>query len=279
VKGMVERKPPIHDSINQSFAFLPAKPGAGASTIVLNVSAAMARLPDTHVLLADFDLSSGLLRFMLKLENEHSVSDALENSATMDVGIWSKMITTLGDLSVLHSGRVNPGLQVASSEVRALIDFARHRYQALCFDLSGNMERYALEIMQDCKRTLLVCTPEISSLMLAREKLLFLKSCGLDARVSVVLNRSQKKGVLSKEEAEEILGLPVRRCFPNNYAEVNRATAADSMVLPRTDLGCAFAQFAQELMEDRQIAEPAENKSKWLEFFGVQRSRLGAAEA
>ena len=42
------------------FAFLPSKAGAGTSTIALNVSAAMSRRPDTHVMLSDFDLNSGM---------------------------------------------------------------------------------------------------------------------------------------------------------------------------------------------------------------------------
>jgi pilus assembly protein CpaE len=278
VKGLFVRKPSTHGATDQTFAFLPAKPGVGASTIALNISAAMARRPDTHVVLADFDLSCGLMRFMLKLDNEYSVTDALENSAQMDESLWPKMITTRDNLSVLHSGCVNPSLRVETSQVRALIDFLRHKYQAVCFDLSGNMERYALEAMQDCKRILLVCTPEISSLQLAREKLVYLASCGLDARVSVILNRTQKKGAFSKEQSEEILGVPVRRCLPNHYVEVTRAIAAGSVVSPRTDLGEAFVQFARELMEDRQIAEPAASKKKFLKFFGIPHLGLAPHE-
>jgi phosphoribosylformylglycinamidine synthase len=48
-------------------------------------------------------------------------------------------------------------------------------------DLSGNLERYSIEIMQDCKRIMLVCTPEIPSLHLAREKINFLKTLDLDS--------------------------------------------------------------------------------------------------
>ena len=278
VKALVERKPIAADSTSQIFAFLPAKPGVGASTIALNVSAAIARRPDTQVLLSDFDLSSGLLRFMMKLENEYSVADALEHSERIDGNLWPKMITTLGNLNVLHSGPVNPSLRVEPWQVRALIDFLRRNYTALCFDLSGNLERYALEVMLDCKRILLVCTPEASSLHLAREKLFYLKSCGLDARVSVVLNRSQKKGAISKEQAEEILGTPVTRCLPNDYAAVNRAVNEGTLIAQRTELGGAFVQFAEELMGGPQIAKPAETKRKFLELFAMQRDELRPRE-
>jgi len=278
VSALIERKPTTSDSTNQIFAFLPAKPGVGASTIALNVSAAMARRPGTNALLCDFDLSSGLMRFMLKLKNEYSVTDALENSARIDESLWPKMITTLGNLNVLHSGPVNPSLRVETAQVRALIDFLRRHYTALCFDLSGNLERYAMETMQDCKRILLVCTPDMSSLHLAREKLSYLTSCGLETRVSAVLNRSQKKGVLSKEQTEEILGIPVMRCFPNDYAAVNVAMTAGTVVAQRTDLGGAFTQFAQELLDGGQIARPTESKRKFLEFFAIHHRGLEPRE-
>jgi pilus assembly protein CpaE len=278
VKALAELKPKTFASTNQVFAFLPAKPGVGTSTVALNVSAAMARLPDMQVLLADFDLSSGLIRFMLKLENEFSVTDALENSGRIDESLWPKMITSVGNLNVLHSGSVNPSLRVETSQVRTLIDFLRRNYQALCFDLSGNMERYSLEIMQDCKRILLVCTPETSSLYLGREKLSYLESCGLHTRVSAVLNRTQKKGALSKEQAEEILGIPVTKCIPNDYVTVSKAMKEGTVIAPRTALGEAFAQFAKELMESGQIAESAESKRKFMEFFAPQQADLALAE-
>jgi Mrp family chromosome partitioning ATPase len=53
---------------------------AGTSTIALNVSVAMSKLPNANVLLSDFDLNSGMVRFMLKLDNSYCVTDAAEHS-------------------------------------------------------------------------------------------------------------------------------------------------------------------------------------------------------
>ena len=65
VKSLLEKQPVSHDATSQIFAFLPSKAGVGTSTLALNVSAALARRPDMHVLLSDFDLNSGMMRFML----------------------------------------------------------------------------------------------------------------------------------------------------------------------------------------------------------------------
>ncbi|MGH9559589.1 MAG: hypothetical protein ACRD30_10140, partial [Bryobacteraceae bacterium] len=186
VKSMVERKPPTLESTNQIFAFLPSKAGVGTTTVALNVSAALARRPNMQVALSDFDLNSGMLRFMLKLQNEHSVIEAVEHALHVDEQLWPQLVTSIKGLDVLHAGRVNPSVRIEAAQIGALVDFMRRNYQALVFDLSGNLERYSLELMQECKRVLMVCTPEIPSLHLAREKLQYLRGLDLDGRVSII---------------------------------------------------------------------------------------------
>jgi len=60
--------------------------------------------------------------------------------------------------------------------IRELEAFLGRCYSTLCFDLSGNLERYSLEFMSESKRILMVCTPEVASLHMAREKLSFLRT-------------------------------------------------------------------------------------------------------
>ena len=64
IKTLLDRRPVVYAASNQIFSFLPSKAGVGTSVIALNTSAAMARKADTKVLLADFDLNSGMMRFI-----------------------------------------------------------------------------------------------------------------------------------------------------------------------------------------------------------------------
>jgi Flp pilus assembly CpaE family ATPase len=93
IKALLKQRPAVYESTNQIFSFLPAKAGVGASTIAVNVSGALARRANTRVLLADFDLSSGMLRFMLKLTNEFSVPDAISRVGDMDENLWPQLVT------------------------------------------------------------------------------------------------------------------------------------------------------------------------------------------
>src|SRR5882724_10779436 len=69
VNQLLERRPPKQKNTDLIFSFLPSKAGVGTSTIATNTASAFARMPDHKVLISDFDLNSGMLRFMLKLNN------------------------------------------------------------------------------------------------------------------------------------------------------------------------------------------------------------------
>jgi pilus assembly protein CpaE len=266
IKEMLVKKPVVHESTNQVFSFLPSKAGVGASTIAANVCAAMGRLPDTRVLLSDFDLSSGMLRFMLKLTNDNCVPDAIERLKDMDENLWPQLVTTIKGVDVLHAGRLNPNLRIDPTHIGQLVEFMRRMYGVLCFDHSGNLERYSLELMQESKRIILVCTAEIPSLHLAREKMAFLKDLGLSGRVSVVLNRMHKKPLFAKDQVEDVLGVPVVRVFPNDYHAVNHSVQEGKLIEPSGELGRSFAEFAAQLM-DQPASKPEPAKHRFLEMF------------
>jgi pilus assembly protein CpaE len=268
ISDAIEQKPPAILATNQVFTFLPSKAGVGTSTIALNTAVAMSRLANAAVLLSDFDLNSGMLRFMLKLENTYSVTDAAEHSLEMDENMWPTMVTSLEKLDVLHAGKLNPDFRIEPTQIRHLMEFMRRNYSALCFDLSGNLERYSLEIMHESKRIFLVCTPEIPSLHLAREKLVYLKQLDLADRVSVLLNRCQKRPLITPTQIEELVGAPVYMTFPNDYQGVQRALTAGRWVESNTELGKQFNTLVQSMFDTKGPA-PVETKKRFIEFFSV----------
>jgi len=268
-KDALEKRPAELGATDQVFAFLPSKAGVGTSTIALNVSVAMSRLPNVNVLLSDFDLNSGMIRFMLKLDNGYCVTDAAEHSLDMDESMWPSMVTTIDRLDVLHAGKLNPDFRIEPTQIRHLMEFMRRNYNVLCFDLSGNLEKYSLEIMHEAKKIFLVCTPEIPSLHLAREKYVYLKQLDLGDRVSVLLNRAQKRPLITPQQIEQLLGLPVSTTFINDYHGVQRAVTEGRWVEPGSDLGKQFNNLAQSMLETKQSSVGPDGKKRFIEFFSV----------
>jgi len=275
LQQQLDRRPASYGTTDQIFSFLPSKAGVGTSTIALNVSAALARTPDMRVLLSDFDLTSGMIRFMLKLSNTNSVTEVIENAGRMDEQLWPQLVSSVDGLDVLHAGRINPNYPIEPGQIRGMVAFMRRHYKALCFDLSGNLEPYSLELMQESKRIILVCTPELPSLHLAREKMQFLRTVGLEGRISVVLNRVHKKTPFNKSEVEKLLEAPVVNVFPNDYAAVHLALAEGTALPATSALGIAFSAFGQSLIKEK-IPQPEGHKSKFLHFFTIPPRPLAA---
>jgi len=275
LQKLLQRQPASYGATNEIFSFLPSKAGAGTSTIALNVSMALARKQDARVLLSDFDLNSGMIRFMLKLSNTHSVMEAVENAAKMDEQLWPQLLSSVGGLDVLHAGCINPNYRIEPGQIRDVVAFMRRNYKALCFDLSGNLERYSLELMQESKRIILVCTPEIPSIHLAREKMQFLRTLDLDGRVSVVLNRVHRKTTFSRDDVEKLLGTPVVNVFPNDYHAVHLALAEGTALPSNSALGTAFSSFAESLIKEKTPQVDAQ-KRKFFEFFSIPSRALTA---
>src|SRR5262249_14801050 len=73
LKEMLDRRPIQLDSTDLIFSFLPSKPGVGTTTIAVNSAMAISRLPEQRSLLVDCDQNSGMVRFLLQIENNFSL--------------------------------------------------------------------------------------------------------------------------------------------------------------------------------------------------------------
>jgi Flp pilus assembly CpaE family ATPase len=74
-----------------------------------------------------------------------------------------------------------------------------------------------------------------------------------------------KHPLFSKDQVEDLLGVPVVRVFANDYQAVNRAVETGKLLEPDSQLGKSFADFAAQLMDQPGVkADPA--KRSFLEF-------------
>jgi pilus assembly protein CpaE len=270
VAAALERVPATIAVTDELIAFLPAKPGVGCSTVALNTSVALAALSNTKVLLADFDLNCGIIAFLLHLEADRSLLDAAEHAPQLDEELWPKLVSRVGGLDVLPAGPMRPGFRIELPAVRYLLDFARRNYDVICADLSGLMERYSVELMQEAKRIFLVCTPELPSLHLARQKLEYLRSLDLENRVSLLLNRANKRALISSADIEKIIGLPVQLEIPNDYRGVHKAMSDAKPIEARSELGKCFTELARRI----RAKEPEDKRTnRFVEYFSITPAR------
>ena len=273
VTEIVQRKPLTSHSTDAVYSFLPAKPGDGTSTVALNTSFAIVRHFQARTLIMDLDLNLGMVSFLLKITSGRSVLDAAGFADNLDETVWNDLISERAGLDVLCSGRLDPGSVLDPSRAEDVVHFARRAYATICLDFSGNMEPYSIELLRQSKEVFVVCTPEVPSLHFARAKMEFLRQTGLEDRVSVIMNRSERKNLCSIQDAEKLLGARVRFSFMNDPKNVGKAMSAGSGVDPKSDLGRQFEAFAKCLTSGTAGAQDAAAvpapKKRFIEYFAV----------
>jgi hypothetical protein len=112
---------------------------------------------------------------------------------------------------------------------------------------------------------------------LAREKLALLRAADLGERVSIVLNRSTKRDIVSPEEIENLLGLPVQCAFPNDYKRVHAAISSGEAVDSASELGKQFRAEAETLLSRK--GSPEAKKRRFVEYFSLVPARYAVTPA
>lgn len=268
LESAVAEAPRSNESTDMLYSFLPAKPGAGASTLAIHTAIELSQRPNSPVLLADLDLNCGISRFLLKLPNAYGVRDAVAKAHEMDDGLWAELHSTYEHLAVLPPGLIDGEMQLEATRVRALFEFARRRYRVVIADLSGMMESFALDVLQQSRRVLLIVDPDLASVHMAREKLRYLERHELQDRMALVINRWRKDAPLSIPDIESVLGLPAEATISDAPEAVYKSVMRGGTVDPASIYAREVADLAQWLYSEPAVEKPSKAKRK-VEYFSI----------
>jgi Flp pilus assembly CpaE family ATPase len=255
------------------YAFVPAKPGCGASTVATYASGMAAHLADEPTLLLDFDLRLGVTTFLLKAEGTRTIVDALDRVDRLDRDVWSSLVAQIGNLHLLGSGANDFSRTVPPERFRGLLDFAVRQYSLVTVDLPGAMEEYECEVLMRSKGIILVCTPDIGALHVARRKSQWFRDLRMMDKVSVVLNSTDARSSLSVKEIETIIGLPVRYLLPASTKDVARAVQKGEILDQSCALGRQILAIAKDLLPARSTVSKPSAVRRFVEYFSVSPTR------
>lgn len=265
----LEVRPVVIDSTDCFFAFMPAKAGVGASTLAANTTWAFSQMENPSVLLADFDMASGVTEFMFNISHDRNLADATAHGRQLDDDAWRSLIKTVGNTDLLLSGAPRVGEGIPRVQVAQLIEFARRNYNVVSADLPDTFDETTLAVLREANKIMLVTTPELPALRLAHLKVLLLRKLDLFDKVSLLVNRVSNRIELSLPEIEKTVGLPILMSFPCDYDDVTEAIRAGR---PAPTLATSVQKFAGMLL-DRQV-ESAKPR-RFIERFGLVPLRYG----
>jgi pilus assembly protein CpaE len=231
------------------YSFLPAKSGNGATVTALNVAGSLARDFHRRVLLVEADICSGPIAVMLNIHPEQSIIDALECSEQLTELNWSRMVSNVNGLDVLAASGSKTAGQVSPFSYFRVLSFAQQDYEDIIVDFPGAVDEAAHLLLSHSKAIYVVCTPELTSIALARRRLYQLELRGMpDAALRVILNRYDQEGASSAEQVEEAIGHTIAAKAPNDYQAVQQAIESEGFVDGDTELGKSYTCFAAKLV-------------------------------
>jgi pilus assembly protein CpaE len=255
------------------YAFMPAKPGCGGTTVATYVTAMAAELHAEPTLLLDFDVRLGVTSFLLKAEGAHTIVDALMQTDRLDCDLWSSLVVQIDNLHLLGSGPMDFSRHIATESFMELLDFAMRRYSLIAVDLPGTMEDQESETLLRAKRIYLVCTPDIGALHVARRKASWLRDLRLTDKVSVVLNCVDRRSTLSVNDIQRIIQLPVSHMLPARAAEIARAVQKGAVLDTTSGLGKHIVRIAEEMGAARQFIRKPSAVRRFVEYFSISAAR------
>lgn len=254
------------------YAFLPARAGAGATTVAINTAAAVARISQRQSLLLDFDLRFGVTSFLLKLEGRHSMQDALLASANFDEDFWERLVTRRDTLDILGSAPEELPPEPRPDQCAAVLNCALSRYPTIFVDLPGALEPFELETLNQAKEIFLVLTTDVTGLHMAKRKSEALRRLQVTDRVSAIINQADGRATLAVAEIEKLLKLPVRFNLPRDEHAINVAMLQGRPVQADSRFGAQIEVIAKSIA-GTAVATPPIRPRRFLEFFSVSADR------
>jgi pilus assembly protein CpaE len=243
----------------KSFAFLSAKGGCGATTIVSHVAQELGR-QNQKVLLCDLDLDAGMIGFITKTKAVYSILDAVNNLHRLDISYWKALVSNgIPGVEIVSAPLALASKQYPKDDqVRHVLAFARPHYDWTLVDLGRGLSRLSMAALEEIDEVCLVTTLEVPALHQCKQIVQTLLDSGYGkSRIRLILNRAPKRLDITPGELEKMLGIPIHSTIPNDYPELYETYAEGRMLNHSSDLGKQIAKFAVKLagLEDEKTVK------------------------
>jgi pilus assembly protein CpaE len=252
---------------------LSVKGGCGATTIACHLAVELQRLTQKEILLADLDMTAGVVGFVMNCKTPYSVLDATQNIDRLDLSYWKALVSNGCSRLEVISSPSEPVLaeDLDAERFREVLRFARTNYDWIIADLGRGLSGFLLSLMEHMDQVFLVTHAEVPALYQTKNIMQTLRGVGYqEERIRLLVNRAPRDADFTIQEVERLIGLPVHARLPNSYPELYKACAQGRLLAPDTQLGKQFTRLAMSLVGIQEgKTGPA------LPLFGVKKAVAG----
>ncbi len=231
----------------KTLGFVSAKGGCGATTVASHVALEIQRATTQEVLVADFDMESGLIGFLMKSKSPYTVLDAVRNVHRLDQSYWKALVSNgipgLEVISAPTTATVRE--QLAGEPFRHVLQFTRGVYDWIVVDLGRGLSTLTATILEEIDELYLIATLDLPALHQTKQVVQAALDTGYSRnRLRLILNRSPKRIDFDLAQVQKVLGLPIFEMLPNAYPELFEAYSEGNLLSSGTELGKALGGLA-----------------------------------
>jgi pilus assembly protein CpaE len=237
----------------QVLAFMGAKGGCGVTSVVTQLGAVLASSFGKRTLIVDLHPDFGDAALYLGVtRHKYHFFELVENTDRLDAELLQSFLAKHSsgvELIPAPEGNDTPR-RILPGAVAQTFDFLRTRYDYILIDLPLGLSDENMEMIRHCDQLHMVTIAEVSALRNVARQFNYLTRKEIPAdRLRVVLNRHQKRSLISDNEIEKALGQKIFWKIPNQYAHIVKAINGGDPIaqLTNSDVARSFSDLAVQL--------------------------------
>lgn len=238
--------------------FLSAKGGTGTSSLCANYAMSIHHTkPEASVVVADLVLPIGSIAPIVGYEGEIDLISVANLPSEETTGeYFHKRLPEfeLWDFQLL-AGASDPerANELQIQRIPEIITALQQAYDFVFVDLGRSLSRISLPLLKKADLLALIIGADKSTITLTKKVLDYLRAQGIDSKnFYAILNRAVGLEGLTKAEAEEILGLPVRAALPymgGSFALANNLNQPIILKYPENTASLVFKGDASDMIK------------------------------
>src|SRR5215469_6182575 len=258
----------------QVLAFLGAKGGCGVTSLVTQLGALLASSYSKKTLVVDMHPDFGDAALYLGLTKyKYHFFELVENNDRLDVELLQSFLARHSSaLELIPAPEGNDAARrILPGAVAQTFDFLRMRYEYILVDMAPGLSDENLELIRHCDQLQVVTVAEVSALRNVVRHFDYLTRKEIPReRFRVVLNRYQKRSLISDSEIEKTIGQKIFWKVPNQYAHVVKAINGGDPIatLSSPDVTRNLRELASSLGAKATATEKKKESSGFLGLLG-----------
>jgi len=231
------------------------KGGVGTTTVACTLAAELRRRTGESILLADLDIYTGLVAFLMAVEAQYSVIDALSNSTRLDRSLWQRLVAQSEEgIDVLCAPSIAGSINGLPERLCQVLSAVRPFYRWIVLDL-GRLNSCASEVLDAADEHVVVTTTSIPALYETKRAIETLRGAGLSDRIRLTVNRVEALEGCSPKDVRSIFGIEVSAVLSSSTRELNEAYVQKKLPGKDSDFSKSMAKLVQAV-GGPQDAEP-----------------------